>query len=140
MSSISLINSCAMTELVQFMDHSSSPANMNFVQFLSRILLPKLFLIILHSMYSSTLGSLVFQLTQSFSNSCPLSMWCFVTILSSSTVHELWNSIWSSLLQKRQRNQRWNYQYPLDYQQSKRVPEKHLFLLYWLCQSLCLCG
>ena len=23
---------------------------------------------------------------------------------------------------------------------SKRVPEKHLFLLYWLCQSLWLCG
>ena len=23
------------------------------------------------------------------------------------------------------------------YQKSKRVPEKHLFLLYWLCQSLC---
>ena len=26
--------------------------------------------------------------------------------------------------------------YPLDHQKSKRVPEKHLFLLYWLCQSL----
>ena len=24
--------------------------------------------------------------------------------------------------------------------ESKRVPEKHLFLLYWLCQSLWLCG
>ena len=24
--------------------------------------------------------------------------------------------------------------------QSKRVPEKHLLLLYWLCQSLWLCG
>ena len=23
---------------------------------------------------------------------------------------------------------------------SKRIPEKHLLLLYWLCQSLCLCG
>ena len=23
---------------------------------------------------------------------------------------------------------------------SKRIPEKHLFLLYWLCQSLWLCG
>ena len=29
---------------------------------------------------------------------------------------------------------------PLDHQKSKRVPEKHLFLLYWLCQSLWLCG
>ena len=28
----------------------------------------------------------------------------------------------------------------LDHRKSKRVPEKHLFLLYWLCQSLWLCG
>ena len=33
-----------------------------------------------------------------------------------------------------------NWQHPLDHQKSKRVPEKHLFLLYWLCQSLWLCG
>ena len=33
--------------------------------------------------------------------------------------------------------QRSNYQHPLDHWKSKRVPEKHLFLLYWLCQSLC---
>ena len=33
-----------------------------------------------------------------------------------------------------------NCQYLLDYQKSKRVPEKHLLLLYWLCQSLWLCG
>ena len=31
-------------------------------------------------------------------------------------------------------------QHPLDHRKSKRVPEKHLFLLYWLCQSLWLCG
>ena len=30
-------------------------------------------------------------------------------------------------------------EYP-KYWKSKRVPEKHLFLLYWLCQSLWLCG
>ena len=41
---------------------------------------------------------------------------------------------------KRQRNQRLNCQHPLDHRKSKRVPEKHLFLLYWLCQSLRLCG
>ena len=29
---------------------------------------------------------------------------------------------------------------PLDHGKSKRIPEKHLFLLYWLCQSLWLCG
>ena len=28
----------------------------------------------------------------------------------------------------------------LDHWKSKRVPEKHLLLLYWLCQSLWLCG
>ena len=28
----------------------------------------------------------------------------------------------------------------LDHRKSKRVPEKHRFLLYWLCQSLWLCG
>ena len=27
-----------------------------------------------------------------------------------------------------------------DHRKSKRVPEKHLFLLYWLCQNLWLCG
>ena len=30
--------------------------------------------------------------------------------------------------------------HPLDHGKSKRVPEKHLFLLYCLCQSLWLCG
>ena len=34
-----------------------------------------------------------------------------------------------------QRNQRSNYQHPLDHQKSKRVPEKHLLLRYWLCQA-----
>ena len=33
-----------------------------------------------------------------------------------------------------------NCQHPLDHGKSKRVPEQHLFLLYWLCQSLWLCG
>ena len=28
----------------------------------------------------------------------------------------------------------------LDHGKNKRVPAKHLFLLYWLCQSLWLCG
>ena len=38
------------------------------------------------------------------------------------------------------KRQRWNCQPPLDHRKSKRVPEKHLFLLYWLCQSLWLCS
>ena len=33
------------------------------------------------------------------------------------------------------RNQRPTCQHPLDHQKNKRVPEKHLLLLYWLCQS-----
>ena len=37
------------------------------------------------------------------------------------------------------RNRRSNCQHPLDHRKSKRVPEKHLLLLYWLCQSLWLC-
>ena len=39
------------------------------------------------------------------------------------------NQIWSS-----------NFQHPLDHRKSKKVPEKHLLLLYWLRQSLWLCG
>ena len=45
----------------------------------------------------------------------------------------------SSWFYKRQKNQRSNCQYPLNHWKSKRVPEKHLFLLYWQCQSLWLC-
>ena len=30
--------------------------------------------------------------------------------------------------------------FTMDHPKSKRVPGKHLFLLYWLCQSLWLCG
>ena len=37
---------------------------------------------------------------------------------------------------KRQRNQRSNCQHPLHHRKSKRIPEKHLFLHYGLCQSL----
>ena len=33
-----------------------------------------------------------------------------------------------------------NCQHLLDQRKRKRVPEKHLLLLYWLCQSLWLCG
>ena len=41
---------------------------------------------------------------------------------------------------KRQRIKRSNCQHPLDHWKSKRVPEKHLFRLYWLYQSFWLCG
>ena len=39
-----------------------------------------------------------------------------------------------------QMNQISNCQHLLDHQKSKKVSEKHLFVLYWLCQSLWLCG
>ena len=38
------------------------------------------------------------------------------------------------------RSQRSNCQHLLNHRKSKRVREKHLLLLYWLCQSLWLCG
>ena len=45
-----------------------------------------------------------------------------------------------AVFKKRQRNQRSNCQHPLDHSKSKSVPEKYVLLLYWLCQSLWLCG
>ena len=44
------------------------------------------------------------------------------------------------LVLEKVRNQRSNWQHPLDHQKSKRVLEKHLLQVYWLCQSLSLCG
>ena len=64
----------------------------------------------------------------------------FLILLYMTTVCELWTSRCSSWIYKRQRNQRTNGQYLLDHQKSKRVPEKHLLLLYWLLQRLWLCG
>ena len=49
------------------------------------------------------------------------------------------NSTWTKNFQmykldlEKQRNHRSNCQHPLDHRKSKRVPEKHLLLLYWLC-------
>ena len=57
-----------------------------------------------------------------------------------STVHEPRTFRCSSGDYKRQRNQRSNCQHLLDHRKIKRVPEKHLFLFYWLCQSLLLGG
>ena len=38
------------------------------------------------------------------------------------------------------RGTRSNCEHLLDHQKSKRDREKHVFLLYWLCQSLWVCG
>ena len=56
------------------------------------------------------------------------------------TVHELWNSICSSWIEKKQKNQRSNCKHSLDNRKSKRILQKHLLLLYWPCKSLWLCG
>ena len=56
------------------------------------------------------------------------------------------NSMWTenfqmfSWIQKRQRNQTSNCQNLLDHRKSKKIPENHLLLLHWLCQTLWLCG
>ena len=57
-------------------------------------------------------------------------------------LHSTWtvNFQMFKLYLPRQRNQRSNCQHLLDHRKSKRVPEKHLLLLYWLRQSLWLCG
>ena len=53
-----------------------------------------------------------------------------------STVHKPWTFRCSSWILKRQRNQISNFQHLMDHWKSERSPEKHLFLLYWLCQKL----
>ena len=55
-------------------------------------------------------------------------------------VNRMWTSRYSRWIQKRQRNQRSNSQHPTHPWKSKGIPEKHLVLLYWLSQSLWLCG
>ena len=63
---------------------------------------------------------------------------CAVGVISKRTLPRPISTC-SSWIQKRQRNQRSNCQHPLDHQKSKRVPKKHIFLIYWLCQSLSPC-
>ena len=56
------------------------------------------------------------------------------------------SSMWTELpdvkvgFWKRHRNQSSNCQHLLDHRKSKRVPEKRLLLLHWLCSRLWLCG
>ena len=57
-----------------------------------------------------------------------------------SSVCELRTSRCSSWIWKRKINKRSECQHLLDHTKSKRVLEKYLLLLYWLCQSLWLCG
>ena len=43
-------------------------------------------------------------------------------------------------LEKNAEEQEIKLQLPLDHRKSKRIPEKHLLLLHWLCLNLWLCG
>ena len=80
------------------------------------------------------------QTTAQLHSSHRLVMWC--SKFSKPGFSNTWtmNSLMSSWFYKRQRNQRSNCQHLLDHGRSKRVPEKHVFLLYWLYQILLLCG
>ena len=80
------------------------------------------------------------QTTTQLHSSHMLAKQCSKFSSQASTIHELWTSRYSSWIYKRQRSQRSSCQHPLDHQKSKKVPEKPLFLLYWLCQRLWLCG
>ena len=81
----------------------------------------------------------------------PFSIWA--TIFRRHQLDPKWGTFyhkpcqWSSIIKDKtqkfsqfRRKQRSNCQHPLDHWKSTGVPEKHLFLLYWLCQSLGLCG
>ena len=85
-------------------------------------------------------------------NAKECSNYCTITLIShtnkvkaqnspslASTVCELWTAKCSTDLEKAEEPE---IKLPTsaDHQKSKRIPEKHLFLLYWLCQSLWLCG
>ena len=80
------------------------------------------------------------QTTTQLNSSHTLAKYCSKFSKPGFTVRELKTSRYESWIEKRQRNQISNCQNSLHHWKSKRVPEKHLFLLYWLCQSLWLYG
>ena len=92
-------------------------------------------------------GQFLFQSQRKAMNAKECSIYHTIALISHTSkvmlkilkVCELWNFRCSSWIYKRQRNQRSNCQHWLDQRKSKRVPEKCLLLLYWLCQCLCLC-
>ena len=125
--SLSIINSRSLFKLMSFM--SVMPSN--------HLILCRLLL----------LPPSIFPSIRVFSNELVLCIrwpiyWSFSFSISPSNEHSGLISFridWLDLLAV-QRSQRSNCQHLLDHGKSKRVPEKHLFLLYWLCQSLWLCG
>ena len=69
--------------------------------------------------------------TQGSNPGLPHCRWTFFTSWATK------EALFKIFYKKRQRNERSNCQHLLGHQKIKRVPEKHLFLLYWWCQSLC---
>ena len=66
-------------------------------------------------------------------------MWCQGLRLTQQSwdkraLHQMFNP---DLEKAKEPDQRSNCQHPLDHRKSKRIPEKHLLLLHWLCQSFC---
>ena len=68
-----------------------------------------------------------------FSNTWTVNFQMFKLVLEKAEEPEIANILQPTSLEP-------NCQHPLDHQKSQRVPEKHLFLFYWLCQSFWLCG
>ena len=95
-------------------------------------------------------NSLAFSMIQQM-----LAIWSLVPLpflnpartFGSSQFTYCWSLTWATLLAcgiaimcSLNRNQRSNCQHQLDHRKSKRIPEKYLLLLHWLCWSLWLCG
>ena len=76
------------------------------------------------------------QTTEQLCSFHTLARLCSKSFKQVSAVCEPRTSRCANWVWKRQRNQGSNCQHPLDHGKSKRVPEKHLFLLYWLPKPL----
>ena len=81
-----------------------------------------------------------------FSNYCTIALISHASKVVLKFPKSVFNSTWTVNVQmfkldlEKAEEPRSNCQHPLDHRKSKRVPEKHLFLLYSSCQSLWQCG
>ena len=80
------------------------------------------------------------QTTAQLNSSHTLAKWCSKVCKPSFSNTWTVNFQMFKLVLEKAEEQEIKCQHPLDHGKSKRVPEKHLFLLYWLCQTLSLCG
>ena len=80
------------------------------------------------------------------SNYCTLALISHASKVILKILHACCNSMWTvkflmfKLVLEKAEEPEIKLPTSVDHGKSKRVPEKHLFLLYWLCQSLELCG